>query len=170
MILRKTWPSQTFVESSELILICLMTQNLKVQCPCQDLKAKKKLASKVFICVIYPGIQNYVSFSRKTISRNFLSKMACESTSNLIWNCLLICLKMRWNMIHLQADIMFVVVIWSLMIMFQVHVITLKRPIFSLNLSQLWMTHILIVLRNTISEKITPLFWNWSKVRSNISK
>ena len=131
---------------------------------------KKKLASKVFICVIYPGIQNHVSFSRKTISRNFLSKMPCESTSNLIWNCLLICLKMRWNMIHLQADVMFVVVIWSLMIMFQVHVITLKRPIFSLNLSQLWMTHILIVLRNTISEKITPLFWNWSQVRSNLSK
>ena len=130
---------------------------------------KKKLASKVFIFVIYPGIQNYVSFSRKTIPRNFLSKMACESASNLIWSCLLICLKMRWNMIHLQADIMFVVVIWSLMIMFQVHVITLKRPIFSLNLSQLWMTHILIVLRNTISEKITPLFWNWSQVRSNLS-
>ena len=67
-------------------MICLMTQNLKVQCPCQDLK-EKKLASKVFICVIYPGIQNYVSFSRKTITRNFLSKMACESTSSLIWNC-----------------------------------------------------------------------------------
>ena len=132
-------------------------------------REKKTCVKNNYLCNLsrYPKL---FSFSRKTISRNFLSKMACESTSNLIWNCLLICLKMRWNMIHLQADIMFVVVIWSLMIMFQVHVITLKRPIFSLNLSQLWMTHILIVLRNTISEKITPLFWNWSQVRSNLSK
>ena len=133
-------------------------------------EGKKTCIKSINLC-IYQSVSKNISRSyKKTISRNFLSKMACESTSSLIWNCLLICLKMRWNMIHLQADIMFVVVIWSLMIMFQVHVITLKRPIFSLNLSQLWMTHILIVLRNTISEKITPLFWNWSQVRSNLSK